>query len=86
MQESIAFSSIPFLFYSFGKNNVVRKDLGTYDQLDMIEHEFLLLDAQALNAKERHFILPLVIATFIMQSIAFISPPSQDRTKLIFPQ
>src|SRR3989337_4279164 len=46
---------------------------------------FLLLDAQALNAKERHFILPLVIATFIMQSVTFISLPSQVRTKLIFP-
>ena len=46
--------------------------------------QFLFLDVQALNAKERHFILPLVIATFIMQSVAFIAPPSQDRTKLIF--
>jgi hypothetical protein len=46
---------------------------------------FLFLDVQALNAKERHFILPLVIATFIMQSVAFISSPSQVRTKLIFP-
>ena len=46
---------------------------------------FLLLDAQALNAKECHVILPLVIATFIMQSIAFISLPSQVRTTLIFP-
>jgi hypothetical protein len=45
---------------------------------------FLFLDVQALNVKERHFILPLVIETFIMQSIAFITPPSQDRTKLIF--
>ena len=45
----------------------------------------LFLDVQALNVKERHFILPLVIATFIMQSVAFIAPPSQDRTKLIFP-
>ena len=44
---------------------------------------FLLLDARALNAKERHFILPLVIATFIMQSISFISLPSQVRTMLI---
>jgi hypothetical protein len=43
------------------------------------------LDAQTLNAKERHFILPLVMATFIMQSVAFISSPSQVRTKLIFP-
>ena len=33
---------------------------------------FLFLDVQALNGKECHFILPLVIATFIMQSIAFI--------------
>src|SRR3989337_2163400 len=46
---------------------------------------FLFLDAQALNAKERHVILPLVIATFIMQSVAFISLPSQVRTMLIFP-
>ena len=42
------------------------------------------LDAQNLNAKERHFILPLVILTFIMQSVAFISSTSQDRIKLIF--
>ena len=31
------------------------------------------MDAQNLNAKERHFILPLVIGTFIMQSVAFIA-------------
>ena len=42
------------------------------------------LDAQNLNAKERHFILPLVIWTFIMQSVAFISSISHDRIKLIF--
>ena len=41
---------------------------------------FLFLDAQALNAKERNVILPLMIATFIMQSVAFISLPSQVRT------
>ena len=35
-------------------------------------------------AKERHFILPLVIWTFIMQSVAFIASTSQDRIKLIF--
>ena len=44
---------------------------------------FLFLDARDLNAKEHHFILPLVIATFIMQSVAFISLPSQVRTTLI---
>ena len=44
----------------------------------------LWLDAQNFNAKERHFILPLVIQTFIMQSIAFITSISQDRIKLIF--
>ena len=33
----------------------------------------LWLDAQNLNAKERHFILPHVIWTFIMQSVAFIA-------------
>ena len=47
-------------------------------------HVLLGLDARNLNAKERHFILPLVIWTFIMQSIAFISSTSQDRIKLIF--
>ena len=31
------------------------------------------VDARNLNAKERHFILPLVIWTFIMQSVAFIA-------------
>ena len=45
---------------------------------------FLWLDAQNLNAKEHHFILPLVIKTFIMRSIAFITSISQDRIKLIF--
>ena len=43
---------------------------------------FLFLDAQTLNAKERHVVLPFVIATFIMQSVAFISLPSQVRTML----
>ena len=47
-------------------------------------HALLWLDAQNLNAKERHFILPLVIKTFIMQSISFISSLSQVRIKLIF--
>ena len=42
-------------------------------------HVLLWLDAQNLNAKERHFISPLVIWTFIMQSFAFISSTSQDR-------
>ena len=44
----------------------------------------LWLDAQNLNAKECHFIFPLVIWTFIMQFIAFISSISHDRIKLIF--
>src|SRR3989337_3537552 len=46
---------------------------------------FLVLYAQSFNAKEHHVILPLMIATFIMQSIAFITLPSQVRTTLIFP-
>ena len=48
-------------------------------------HAILWLDAQNLNAKERHFILPLMIWTFIMQSVAFISSISHDRIKLISP-
>ena len=47
-------------------------------------HVLLWLDARNLNEKERHFILPLVIRTFIMQSVAFIASISQDRIKLIF--
>ena len=47
-------------------------------------HVLLWLDARNLNAKEHYFILPLVIWTFIMQSVAFISSTSQDRIKLIF--
>ena len=35
-------------------------------------HALLILDALTLSAKERHMILPLMIATFIMQSVAFI--------------
>ena len=45
---------------------------------------FLVLYAQSVNAKERHVILPLMIATFIMQSVAFITLPSQVRTTLNF--
>ena len=41
------------------------------------------MGAQNLNAKERHFILPLVIWTFIMQSVAFISSVSQVRINII---
>ena len=47
-------------------------------------HALLWLDAKNLNAKERHFILPLVIKNIIMQSVAFISSISQVRIKLIF--
>ena len=47
-------------------------------------HALLWLDAQNLNAKECHFILPNMIWTFIMQSVAFISSISHDRIKLIF--
>ena len=46
---------------------------------------FLILDVQTLNAKEHHGVLPFVIATFIMQSVTFISLPSQVHTTLIFP-
>ena len=48
-------------------------------------HALSWLDAGNLNAKERHFILPLVMWTFIMQSVVFISSISQDRIKLISP-
>ena len=47
-------------------------------------HVLLWLDARNLNAKERQFILPLVIWTFTIQSVAFIASISQDRIKLIF--
>ena len=35
-------------------------------------HVLIRLYAQALSAKERHVVLPLKIATFIMHSVAFI--------------
>ena len=35
-------------------------------------HALICLYAQPLSAKEHHVILPLMIATFIMQSVAFI--------------
>ena len=35
-------------------------------------HALICLYAQPLSAKERHVVLPLVIATFIMQFVAFI--------------
>ena len=35
-------------------------------------HAFICLYAQLISAKERHVVLPLVIATFSMQSVAFI--------------
>ena len=47
-------------------------------------HALLWFDAQNFNAKERHFILPLVIRTFIMLSVAFISSILQVHIKLIF--
>ena len=47
-------------------------------------HALLWLSVQNLSAIECHFILTLVIRTFIMQSVAFISSISQDRIKLIF--
>ena len=47
-------------------------------------HVLLWLDARNLNAKEHHFILPLVIKTLIMQYVAFITSISHDRIKLIF--
>ena len=46
---------------------------------------FLVLYTQSLNAKECHVILPLMKATFVVQSVAFITLPSQVRTTLIFP-
>jgi hypothetical protein len=42
-QESIVFSSIPFLFFSLGKHHVVGIDPCIYIQLDVGDHELLLL-------------------------------------------
>ena len=47
-------------------------------------HVLLGLDAQNLNAKERHFILTLVTWTFILQSVAFITSILHDCIKIIF--
>ena len=67
----------------FGKYKTIVKDR-PFAEGSRGCHALLWLDAQNLNAKEHHFILPLVIWTFIMQSVAFISSTSQYRIKLIF--
>ena len=67
------------------KVNTKNKKIGPSQRETEVVMRFLFLDAQALNAKERHVILPLMIATFIMQFIAFITLPSQGRTTLNFP-
>ena len=41
--KSQSFSLYSFLFFSFGKHHVVRKDLGTYIHLDVGFHKLLLL-------------------------------------------
>ena len=41
------------------------------------------VDAQNLNAKERHFILPLVCG-HLLCSLSLLLLPQQDRIKLIF--
>ena len=46
-------------------------------------HVRLGLDAQNLNTKERHFILPLVCGPLLC-SPSLLLLPQQDRTKLIF--
>src|SRR3990170_4188547 len=43
MQESIVFSSIPVFIFSLGKHHVVGIDPGIYIQLDVRDHELLLL-------------------------------------------
>ena len=43
MQESVVFSSTSFFIFLFCKHHVVGKDLGIYIQLDMSDHELLLL-------------------------------------------
>ncbi|WP_256042796.1 hypothetical protein, partial [Clostridioides difficile] len=46
-------------------------------------HALLWLDAQNLNAKGRHFILPLVYGPLLC-SPSHLLLPQQDRIKLIF--
>ena len=48
-------------------------------------HALICLHAQPLSAKERHVILPLVMATFIMQSVAFILHHHKFVQRSIFP-
>ena len=46
-------------------------------------HALSWFDAQNLNAKERHFILPLVCGPLLCSS-SLLLLPQQDRTKIIF--
>ena len=48
-------------------------------------HALICLDAQSLSARERHVVLPLVIATFIMKSVAFILHHHKFVQRSIFP-
>ena len=43
----------------------------------------LFLDVQALNAKEHHFILPLVTTTFIMQ-LKEICPTGNNKVVILY--
>ena len=54
MQRVKVLLSIPFLFLSFGKHHVVRKDLGTYVQLNMSSMSYFVditLEVNTLGGK-----------------------------------
>ena len=48
-------------------------------------HVLICLYAQPLSARESHVILPLMMATSIMQSVAFILPRHKFVQRSIFP-
>ena len=58
--------------YSLHKSKYIRVKDRPFTEGSRGCHALICLYAQPLSAKERHVILPLMIATFIMQSDAFI--------------
>ena len=71
-------------FDSLHKSKSIKVKDRPFAEGSKVCHALICLYAQPLSAKGRHVVLPLVMATFIMPSVAFISLPSQVRTTLNF--
>ena len=59
-------------FHSLHKSKYIKVKDKPFAEGSRGFHALICLYAQSLSAKERHVILPLMIATFIMKSVTFI--------------